>query len=272
MDFNGSPILSIMEKAASKAARGLLRDFGEVEKLQVSRKGLRDFVTAADLKAEEVILAHLRQARPDYAILSEEAGEIAGNSDYRWVVDPLDGTNNFLHSVPHFCISIALEKNTPKGPEVQAGLIFEPLVQQLFWAEKGKGAFHNGARMRVSSRKEMAEALIATGNTAFRGENPDYDRLSIELSRACMGLRCMGSAALDLAYVASGKLEAFWQIGLKQWDMAAGMLMVKEAGGIVRDMRMQGDPYVTSNIVASNATLAPQLDKLMAQAMRQAAA
>jgi myo-inositol-1(or 4)-monophosphatase len=268
MDFNGSPILSIMEKASTKAARGLLRDFGEVEKLQVSRKGLRDFVTAADLKAEEVILEHLRHARPDYAVLSEEAGEIAGSSDFRWVVDPLDGTNNFLHSVPHFCISIALEKNTPKGPEIIAGLIFEPLVQQLFWAEKGKGSFHNGARMRVSSRKDLTESLIATGNTAFRAEDPQYERLAMELSRASMGLRCMGSAALDLAYVACGKLEAFWQIGLKQWDMAAGMLMVREAGGVVRDMRMKGDPYVTSNIVASNATLAPQLDKLMAGALR----
>src|SRR5580700_10805770 len=228
-----------MAGAALKAARGLIRDFGEVEQLQVSIKGPGDFVSAADLKAERTLKAELSRARPGYARLLEEGGATEGSDKrHRWIVDPLDGTTNFLHGIPHFCISIGLERDG----EIVAGVVYEPTRDELYWAEKGAGAYLNDRRLRVSARRQLGEAVIGTG-MPFRdhGDKQVYSAILNAVMTATSGVRRFGAAALDLAYVAAGRLDGFWEFGLSPWDMAAGQLLVEEAGGICRDMN--GNPH-----------------------------
>jgi myo-inositol-1(or 4)-monophosphatase len=255
-----NPNLNIMGAAAKKAARQLVRDFGEVENLQVSVKGVGDFVTAADLKAERSIVSELRKARPEYGFFLEEGGVIEGDGRHRWIVDPLDGTTNFMHGIPHFAISIALEREG----EIVAGLIYQPISDEYFWADKGAGAHLNNNRLRVSARKKMEEAVITTG-IPHQGR-PGQDIFMPQL-RAVMdntaGVRRFGSAALDLAWVAAGRCDGFWEMGLKQWDMAAGILMVREAGGYVGGILENEDPMQSGNILAANAGLYEPLRKLL---------
>ena len=230
-----SPHLTVMANAAQRAAKRLLHDFNEVEQLQASVKAPGDFVSQADLRSERTLRQELEKARPGYAFLMEESG--ASGSDrwaWRWVVDPLDGTTNFLHGIPHWCISIGLEKRLPEGgSEVVAGLGYAPCVDELFWAEKGAGAFVNERRLRVSGRRNMSEALFATG-IPFAAVTPArrlaFARTLGALMPQTAGVRRFGAAALDLAWVAAGRYDGFWELGLQPWDMAAGMLLVREAG------------------------------------------
>lgn len=246
-----SPLLNVMIRAADRAARGLKRDFGEVENLQVSRKGPADFVSAADLKAERVLREELHKARPDYAFLMEESGARAGHpeSDRCWVVDPLDGTTNFLHGLPHFAISIGLTE----GGQPIAGVVYDPIKEDLFYAEKGGGAYLNDRRMRVSGRSRIEDALLATG-IPFKGRGGE-DQFGRELDQAMRqtaGVRRWGTASLDLAYVAAGRFDGFWERGLSPWDVAAGILMVREAGGYVTAIdggaaRLDGGSILAAN-------------------------
>jgi len=251
--MSASPTLNIMIKAARKAARGLVRDFGEVENLQVSLKGAGDFVTAADRKAEQTIKTELMEARPNYGWLGEETGETAGTDPTRrWIVDPLDGTTNFLHGLPHWAISIALEHKR----EIVAGVIFDPVKDEIFVAEKGQGAWMNDRRLRVSARREMAGMLFATG-VPF-GAKETLPQTLHDLSRLMprsAGVRRLGAASLDLAYVAAGRYDGFWERELNAWDMAAGLIIVREAGGLVSALTPgpeMGDPIATGTVIAAN--------------------
>jgi myo-inositol-1(or 4)-monophosphatase len=255
------PIVNVMAKAAYRAARGLLRDFGEVEHLQVSEKGPSDFVTSADTRAERVLYEELSAAHPDYGFLMEEAGR-KGNlkSDKRWIVDPLDGTLNFLHALPHFAISIGFEE---KG-EVTAGIVLDPVKDELFWAAKGLGCHVNDKRLRVSSRRKMDAALLATGIPwAGRKDHDEFSRKLSAVMPKVAGVRRFGVAALDLAYVAAGRFEGFWETGLLPWDMAAGILLVTEAGGLVSDMKGAKAMLATGGILAANAALFDELFALL---------
>ena len=240
-----SPHMTVMQNAAQKAARTLLRDFNEVEMLQVSVKGPGDFVSQADLKAESTIKTELSKARPGYAFLMEESGASGGdNWNWRWVVDPLDGTTNFLHGIPHWAISIGLQKRNDKGQvEIVAGVIYNPVANEMFWAEKGVGAFLNERRLRVSSRRDMFQAVLATG-IPFAISDINKQEKFVKILKSVMpkiaGIRRYGAAALDLAWVAAGRYEGFWEMDLKPWDVAAGILLVKEAGGYVTDP--EGNP------------------------------
>ncbi|MCA3247581.1 MAG: inositol monophosphatase [Azospirillum sp.] len=245
-----------MERAVRKAGKGLARDFGEVEHLQVSVKGPSDFVSTADLAAERALRAELEKARPGYSFLMEESGVSHGTDrDHVWIVDPLDGTTNFLHSIPHFAISVALQH---RG-ELLAGMIYNPVLDELYWAEKGKGAYLNDRRLRVSGRRDLGESLIGTG-IPFRGRGKAEDHAHyLKLLAATMartaGVRRPGAAALDLAYVAAGRFDGFFEIGLNKWDVAAGILLIREAGGFVGDMDGDAEALETGNIVAGNAKL-----------------
>ena len=256
-----SALLNVMTAAATKAARGLVRDFGEIENLQVSKKGPSDFVTTADKKAEEVLVAGLTKARPRFGFLLEEGGKIKGaDTSNRWIIDPLDGTTNFLHGIPHFSISIALERDG----EPVAGVIYEPITDQMFWAEKGQGAYLNGRRIRVSARRRLEESLFATG-IPFAGKQ-DHDRFLSQLKAVMAvsaGVRRFGSAALDLAYVAAGRYEGFWEFGLHPWDIAAGIVLVREAGGFVTDIG-GGGMMESGEILAANDSLHGPLLKILA--------
>ena len=256
-----SALLNVMTAAATKAARGLVRDFGEIENLQVSKKGPSDFVTTADKKAEEVLVAGLTKARPRFGFLLEEGGKIEGaDTSNRWIIDPLDGTTNFLHGIPHFSISIALERDG----EPVAGVIYEPITDQMFWAEKGQGAYLNGRRIRVSARRRLEESLFATG-IPFAGKQ-DHDRFLSQLKAVMAvsaGVRRFGSAALDLAYVAAGRYEGFWEFGLHPWDIAAGIVLVREAGGFVTDIG-GGGMMESGEILAANDSLHGPLLKILA--------
>ncbi|MGB3409355.1 MAG: inositol monophosphatase family protein [Jannaschia sp.] len=234
--MQGSANLNVMIKAARKAGRSLLKDFGEVENLQVSAKGPGDFVSRADRAAEEIIREALMEARPTYGWLGEESGEAAGKDPTRrWIVDPLDGTTNFLHGMPHWAVSIALEH---KG-EIVSGVVYDPTKDELFWAEKGAGAWLDGRqRLRVSGRTSMIETVYATGlpfaaNRYLPAALKDLGRVL----PVCAGVRRWGAAALDLAYVAAGRYDGYWERGVHAWDIAAGVLLVKEAGGIVEPIR-----------------------------------
>jgi myo-inositol-1(or 4)-monophosphatase len=244
--------VNIMIKAARKAGRSLLRDFGEVENLQVSAKGPGDFVSRADTKAEEIIRAELTEARPNYGWLGEETGAAPGTDPTRrWIVDPLDGTTNFLHGLPHWCISIALEH---KG-EIVAGVVYDPVKDEIFVAEKGSGAWMNDRRLRVSGRRDMMEMIFATGLPyAQRGVLPRVLREIGALMPQSAGFRRLGAAALDLAYVAAGRLDGFWEYGVKPWDIAAGILLVREAGGFVGTVT-EGAGLLDGDIIASNANV-----------------
>ena len=235
-----SPHMTVMQNAAQKAAKRLLRDFAEVEQLQVSMKGPGDFVSQADLRAEATIKEELNKARPGYSFLMEEQGKSGSeNWAWRWIVDPLDGTSNFLHGIPHWCISVALEHRLVDGSsEIQAGMIYNPVNDEMFWAEKGAGAYVNERRLRVSARREFKDALLATGipfAVVAAKNRLAFARTLGTLMPQVAGIRRFGAAALDLAWVAAGRYDGFWELGLKPWDMAAGVLIVREAGGFVTD-------------------------------------
>ena len=234
-----SPQLNIMIKASEKASKILIRDFGEVEKLQVSNKGPSDFVTNADLKAEKIIIEELKKAKPNYSILSEEKGTEINKDNKTWIIDPIDGTTNFLHGIPHFAISIALKDDN----EIIAGLIYDPIKDEMFYAEKNNGAFFNNQRMRVSKKNNISECLFVTsGKIEF-----DYD----------FSFRKSGSAALDLAYVAAGRYDGYFQKKLKIWDIAAGIIILKEAGGLINEIDISNVKDI--NIIASNVDINAKL-------------
>ena len=251
--MHGSANLNLMIKAARKAGRALVKDFREVENLQVSSKGPGDFVSKADREAERLIKEELRGARPSYGWLGEETGEEPGEDPTRrWIVDPLDGTTNFLHGLPHWAVSIALEH---KG-EIVAGVVFDAAKDELFYAEKGLGAFMNETRLRVSGRRTMIEAIFATG-VPFGGR-PTLPATLQDLARlmpVCAGVRRWGSAALDLAYVAAGRYDGYWERGINAWDIAAGLILVKEAGGFVGAVREGGGILESGSVIAGNAGL-----------------
>jgi myo-inositol-1(or 4)-monophosphatase len=252
-----SAILNVMVAAATKAARGLNRDFNEVEQLQVSRKGPADFVSAADHRAEEVIRSELHRARPAYGFLMEESGASAGSDpQHRWIVDPLDGTANFLHGVPHFSISIALERQG----RLHAAVVYDPIADALYTAERGSGAFLNDRRLRVANRQNLPDALIGTG-IPFKGHG-DHARYMRELAAIMpevSGVRRFGSAALDLAWVAAGRFDGFWEHDLSPWDMAAGILLIREAGGFVTDLEGGDAMLEKGGVVAGNEAIHRQL-------------
>lgn len=262
-----SPNINIMLRAAEKAGRSLIRDFGEVEQLQVSRKGPGDYVSAADRRAEEIIFEELSKARPEYSFLMEESGTKGDqNAEFRWIIDPLDGTSNFLHGIPHWSISIALEH---KG-EVVAGIIFDPVKDETFRAEKGTGAFVRNLRLRVSGRTEINTSMIAAGQ-------PKHDTEAIDLFmkeyatvfKKSGGVRRYGSAALDLAYVAAGRYEAYWERYINAWDVAAGALIVREAGGIVSQIDGRTDAVHGNNILAGNQAIYGEMKTLLAGVKKQ---
>ena len=263
-----SPVINVMTNAALKAARGLVRDFGEVEQLQVSIKGPGEFVSTADLKAERTLRNELSRARPGYGLLFEEGGETAGSDPHhRWIVDPLDGTTNFLHGIPHFAISIALERDG----EIVAGIVYEPTRDEMYWAEKGAGAYLNDRRLRVSARRQLGEAVIGTG-LPFRehGNQTVYLASLAAVMPATSGVRRFGAAALDLAYVAAGRLDGFWEFELSPWDIAAGLLLVREAGGFVSDLAGGQMMMQSGDVLAANDRLHLPLAALIRQAIRGA--
>ncbi len=251
---NLSPNLNVMLRAAEKAARSLSRDFGEVENLQVSRKGPGDFVSAADKRAEQIIYDELLSARPGFSFLMEESGEHKGtDGEHRFIIDPLDGTTNFLHGIPHWCISIGLEKQG----EMIAGLILDPIKNEVFHAEKGAGAFTGKRRLRVSARGDLSFAVICGGDCVRR--TPEIRASLIKgiekIISSTAGFRRSGSAALDLAYVAAGRYEGFWENNLSPWDSAAGSIIVREAGGALASLKGNANPVYAETILASNMAL-----------------
>jgi myo-inositol-1(or 4)-monophosphatase len=264
-----SAVLNVMTKAARRAGRSLKRDLGELEHLQVSLKGPRNFVTAADRRAEEIVREELAKARPGYGFLGEEGGAREGtDQSHRWIVDPLDGTTNFLHGIPHFAVSIALERNN----EIVAGLVYNPANDETFMAERGKGAYLNDQRIRVAARQRLAEAIVACGL-------PHYGRGDLALARheiaaaqqAFAGLRRYGAAALDLAWVAAGRLDVYWERDLSPWDIAAGLLLVREAGGFVSDLDGGDAIFAKRQIAAGNDTMHRELLRLLKAAGKEAA-
>lgn len=261
-----SALINVMFKAAEKAAKGLVRDFGEVENLQVSRKGPADFVSTADLNAQKILRQELGAARPEFGFLMEEsdgAADTSGKAE-RWIVDPLDGTSNFLHGLGHWAISIAAER----AGELIAALVFDPIKNESFWAEKGMGAYSHNRRLRVSARRAFPDCLIATG-IPFKGvmhKRPNFSKQLDAVMPEVAGIRRFGAAALDLAYVAAGRYDGFWEEGLGPWDCAAGILLVKEAGGFVSPITPNADLLGTGSLVASNAELHPSLVKLIQDA------
>jgi len=268
-----SGLIRVMERAARKAGQRLRRDFGEVEHLQVSRKGPADFVSKADQAAERTLYDELRQARPDWGFLLEEAGEIAGEPGKpRWVIDPLDGTSNFLHGIPHFAISIAAQEPRIDGKgwgDVVAGLVYQPITDESFWAEKSRGAWLQDARLRVSGRRHLDESLIATGIPfAGAGDPMQWARIYQSLAPEIAGIRRFGAASLDLAWVAAGRYEGFWEAGLKPWDTAAGCLLVREAGGFVTDWRGRSEPICDETVLAGNNALHSRLHKILTAAIK----
>jgi myo-inositol-1(or 4)-monophosphatase len=266
-----SGLITVMQRAARKAAPRLRRDFGEVEQLQVSRKGPGDFVSMADKRAEATIAEELRNARPDWGMLLEEGGAIEGNPHKpRWIVDPLDGTTNFLHGVPHFSISIAVEEKKPGGrSEITQGLVYQPLTDESFWAEKGRGAWLQDQRLRVSARRELADSLIGTGIPhCGRGTPEGWTKIYGAIAPQVAGIRRYGSAALDLAWVAAGRMDGFWEDDLDLWDTAAGVLLVREAGGFVTDYRGADRAFERGEYVAASSSIHSKLQKLIAGALR----
>jgi len=266
-----SGLITVMTRAVRKAAPRLRRDFGEVEQLQVSKKGPGDFVSMADKRAEASIVEELRNARPDWGLLLEEGGEIEGDpTKPRWIVDPLDGTTNFLHGIPHFAISIAVEERKPGGrSEISHGLIYQPLTDESFWAEKGRGAWLQDRRLRVSARRHLDEALIGTGIPHLgRGETESWSKIYNAIAPEVAGIRRLGAASLDFAWVAAGRMDGFWEDDLDIWDAAAGVLLIKEAGGFVTDYRGSDRSFERREYLAGNGDLHSKLHKLLAGALR----
>lgn len=261
-----SALINVMIKAAEKAAKGLKRDFNEVEHLQISRKGPADFVSNADLSSQKILREELTKARPTFGFLMEEKDNEPDTSTKteRWIIDPLDGTTNFLHGVGHWAISIAAEKDG----EVIAGVVYDPIKDEMFWAEKGIGAYLNNKRMRVSSRKDLADCLIATG-VPFKGvmdRNPKFISQMNAIMHKISGIRRFGSAALDLSYVAAGRYDGYWELGLGAWDIAAGILIAKEAGAFVAGFDPKKNPVATGEIIATNEGIHDELSKLLRSA------
>ncbi len=246
-----------MIDAARKAGRALARDFGEVNELQVSKKGAADYVSAADLKAEQTLFEELSRARPGYGFLAEERGLVPGtDKTHTWIVDPLDGTTNFLHAMPHFAVNIALQRDGA----VVAGVTYNPATSDLFWAERGRGAFHASRRLRVAARTRMDEAVFATGIPFMgHGQHGRFLKELHQVAQRVSGVRRFGSAALDLAWVAAGRFDGYWERDLHAWDLAAGLILVTEAGGMVTDADGGDDPLAAGSICAANLELHPKL-------------
>jgi len=266
-----SGLITVMQRAVRKAAPRLRRDFGEVEQLQVSRKGPADFVSMADKRAEATIVEELRNARPDWGMLLEEGGEVEGNPGKpRWIVDPLDGTTNFLHGIPHFSISIAVEEKRPDGrSEITHAMVYQPINDEEFWAEKGRGAWLQDRRLRVSARRDLSETVIGTGIPHCGRGNPEsWAKIYNAVGPNVSGVRRFGSAALDLAWVAAGRMDGFWEDDLDLWDTAAGVLLVKEAGGFVTDYRGSDRSFERGEYVAAASAIHSKLQKLVAGALR----
>jgi myo-inositol-1(or 4)-monophosphatase len=256
-----SALLNVMIKAARQAGRTLKRDFGEVEHLQVSLKGPANFVSAADRRAEDILRTELTKARPTYGFLGEEGGRIEGHDkSHTWIVDPLDGTTNFLHGIPHFAISIGLEREGA----LLAGLIYNPASEELFTAERGQGAYLNDQRLRVAARRNLSDAVVACGMPHYgRGDLALARKELAVLQEKVAGLRRFGAAALDFAYVAAGRFDLYWERNLSAWDMAAGILIVREAGGFVTDLEGRDALFASGHVVAGNEWLHPELLRLL---------
>jgi myo-inositol-1(or 4)-monophosphatase len=261
-----SPLMTIMTDAVMKASRSLKRDFGEVENLQVSRKGPGDFVSAADHKAERILREALEKSRPGYSFVMEESGVVEGtDKSHRWHIDPLDGTTNFLHGLPQFAISVGLEREG----QLVAGVVYDPIKDEMFIAEKGKGAFLNNRRIRVAARTAMAEALVVCGLPHMgKGDHGLFLREAAAMIGQVAGMRRLGAAALDLAYVACGRVDAYWERGLNSWDMAAGLILIREAGGFASDADGGGEPLKTGSVACGNEVLHRDLLKVLKQANR----
>ena len=256
-----SPALNVMVAAARKAGRPLVRDFGELENLQISMKGPADFVTSADKRTEKILIEELSKARPGYGFLGEEGGAVEGkDKTHRFIIDPIDGTTNFMHGIPHFAISIGLEREG----QLVAGVIYNPITDDVYTAEKGHGAYLNNKRLRVAARKEMASAVIATG-LPFMGKE-GHARASAEMAmvmNVTAGIRRFGAASLDLAFVAAGRFDGFWERGLQAWDIAAGLVLVREAGGMASDIDGGASMLADGTVLVANEYLHPQLLKLL---------
>ncbi len=259
-----SPLMTVMTDAVMKASRSLKRDFGEVENLQVSRKGPGDFVSAADRKAEKILREALEKARPGYGLVMEESGVVEGTDPtHRWHIDPLDGTTNFLHGLPQFAISVGLEREG----QVVAGVIYDPAKDELFIAERGKGAYLNNRRIRVAARNDMADAVVTCGMPHIgRGDHGLFLRETASVMGHVGGMRRLGAAALDLAYVACGRVDAYWERGLNTWDIAAGILMIREAGGFVSDADGGSAPLTKGSVACGNEIIHRELLKLLKKA------
>jgi myo-inositol-1(or 4)-monophosphatase len=259
-----SPLMNVMTAAATKAARGLRRDFGEVALLQVTRKGPADFVSAADRKAEKTLFEELSRARPGYGFRMEEGGVVEGaDKTHVWHIDPLDGTTNFLHGVPHFAISVALERDG----QLVAGLVYNPVTDEMFVAEKGQGAYLNSQRLRVAQRSDFREAVVTCGMPHIgRGDHRLFLAEAAQVMAQAAGMRRMGAAALDLAYVAAGRFDAYWERGLNSWDVAAGAVLVREAGGYVTDVNGHDGFMATGDVLAGNEKMQTELLKLLKKA------
>ena len=249
MKLNSANI-NVMVKACRTASKTLIRDFGEIENLQVSLKGPGDFVTNCDKKVEKILIDEFLKARPNYSILSEEIGEINNDDSFKWIIDPIDGTSNFLHGIPHFAISVGLEHNK----EIICGIIYDPIKDEMFTAEKGNGSYLNNQRMRVSARSKLEDCMIFTGGPRRESKNrevalKEYYKFS---SKVLIPIRKLGSGALDMAYVAAGRCDGFWSRDLNYWDIAAGIILVKEAGGFVTDFDGKNEYVQNKTILASN--------------------
>ncbi len=256
-----SPQINLITKACMKASRSLIRDFGEIENLQVSSKAPGDFVTSADKRTEKIIIEELLKAHPNYGIISEEAGYInKSNKNNRWIIDPIDGTMNFLNGIPQFAISVAYEEEN----EVKCGIIFNPVTNEMFSAEKGSGAYLNNSRMRVSNKRKLSEALIVTGgpNQASKIKKKIFSEY-ISISTQVSNVRKFGSAALDMAYVACGRFDGYWQRELNYWDIAAGIILIKESGGFVNFFEEDMKVPLKKNIIASNSIIHKELRHLI---------
>jgi myo-inositol-1(or 4)-monophosphatase len=250
-----------MIKACRKASKTLIRDFGEIENLQVSVKGPGDFVTASDKKVEKILIEELQKARPNYSILSEEIGKISNDESYKWIIDPIDGTANFLHGIPHFAISIGLEQDG----EIICGIIYDPIKDEMFVAEKGNGSYLNNQRIRVSSRSKLKDCIIFTGGP--KKEEKDRETSLKEYynfsSKVQIPIRKLGSAALDMAYVAAGRCDGFWQKYLSYWDIAAGIILVKESGGFVTDYYGENKYLENKTLLVTNSKINKEMVEVL---------
>ena len=250
-----------MVKACRKAAKNIIRDFGEIENLQVSLKGPGDFVTSSDKKAEKILIEELQKARPRFSILSEEIGQITNDEEFKWIIDPIDGTANFLHGIPHFAISLGLEHKK----EIICGIIFDPIKDEMFIAEKGNGAYVNNKRMRVSSRSKLENCIICTGGPKKDSKDrestlEEYKKFS---SKVLIPIRKLGSASLDMAYVAMGRCDGFWQRNLSYWDIAAGIIIVKESGGFVTDFDGENQYIENKTILVTNSKINKEMIEVL---------